>query len=70
MVETEFSLVRFKGDSARAEEVYRGTEPLSAEELADAVYYAAAAPRHVNISRIEIMPVCQSPGPTRVAKNG
>ncbi|MDR1533929.1 MAG: SDR family NAD(P)-dependent oxidoreductase [Planctomycetota bacterium] len=70
MVETEFSLVRFKGDAARAEEVYRGIKPLTAEELADAVYYAAATPRHVNISRIEIMPVCQSPGPNLVAKKG
>ncbi|MDR2391839.1 MAG: SDR family NAD(P)-dependent oxidoreductase [Planctomycetota bacterium] len=67
MVETEFSLVRFKGDAARAEAVYRDIVPLSAGDIADAVAYAANAPAHVDVTRIEIMPVCQSPGPSRVS---
>jgi 3-hydroxy acid dehydrogenase/malonic semialdehyde reductase len=55
MVETEFSEVRFKGDAERAKQVYADLVPLSAEEVADAVYYAVSRPAHVNISEIVIV---------------
>jgi len=60
--ETEFSLVRFNGDEDRAALVYEGVEPLHPESVAEAVIWAVAQPAHVNISRIELIPVCQAPG--------
>ncbi|MDR0537353.1 MAG: SDR family NAD(P)-dependent oxidoreductase [Tannerellaceae bacterium] len=59
-VNTEFSLVRFKGDKARADKVYEGFEPLSAADIADTVWYAVAAPAHVNIQDVLAMPKAQS----------
>ncbi len=58
--ETEFSLVRFKGDQSRADKVYDGFEPLSAEDIADAIFYAVSAPAHVNIQDLLIMPKAQA----------
>ena len=60
MVETEFSLVRFKGDEAKARAVYQGFPPLRAEDVAEAVYWTATLPEHVNVNRIELMSVMQS----------
>lgn len=59
-VETNFSLVRFKGDSARAAQVYEGMEPLKADDVADAVLYCASRPPHVNISEMILMPTDQA----------
>lgn len=59
-VETNFSMVRFKGDSKRAAAVYEGMEPLSPEDVADAVIYCATRPPHVNISEVIIMPTAQA----------
>lgn len=59
-VETEFSNVRFKGDSARADKVYDGFEPLRPEDIADAVFYCASLPDHVNINDLVIMPTSQA----------
>ncbi len=60
MVETEFSLVRFKGDKARAKDVYRGIDTLKAEDIAEAVYWCAHQPPHVCISDITITPTQQA----------
>jgi len=60
LVETEFSLVRFHGDAARAEKVYADTTPLTAADVADAVLYALTRPPHVNIADITLMPTVQS----------
>jgi 3-hydroxy acid dehydrogenase/malonic semialdehyde reductase len=60
MVETEFSKVRFKGDKARAEAVYKGFPPLRAEDVAEAIYWCATLPAHVNVNRLELMSVMQS----------
>ena len=57
---SEFSLVRFHGDSDNAAKVYEGTTPLTAEDVAEAVFWATSLPPHVNINRIEMMPVCQA----------
>lgn len=56
---TEFSNVRFKGNDAAAAKVYEGTVPLTAEDIADAAYWIATLPAHVNINVIEMMPTCQ-----------
>jgi NADP-dependent 3-hydroxy acid dehydrogenase YdfG len=59
-VETNFSLVRFKGDENRAAAVYAGMDPLTPDDVADAVIYCATRPPHVNISEIIIMPTDQA----------
>jgi NADP-dependent 3-hydroxy acid dehydrogenase YdfG len=56
MVETEFSLVRFAGDEDRADAVYTGTTPLTADDVADCIAWAASRPSHVNIDQIIVKP--------------
>jgi NADP-dependent 3-hydroxy acid dehydrogenase YdfG len=58
--ETEFSLVRFKGDENTAKNVYNGFEPLSAEDIADTIYFVATRPAHVTINDLTIMPTAQA----------
>ncbi len=60
MVETEFSVVRFKGDEARAKKVYDGLEPLIAQDIAEAIWFAVSRPPHVNINDMLIMPTAQA----------
>ena len=59
-VETNFSVVRFKGDAQRAAAVYQGMEPLTPDDIADAILYCATRPSHINVSEIIIMPTDQA----------
>lgn len=60
MVETEFSLVRFKGDKAAAKAVYRGMRPLRAEDVASAIVWVTSQPPHVNVQQVILMPTDQA----------
>lgn len=60
LAETEFSLVRFKGDARKAQEVYAGTNPLTAEDIAETIVWVASRPPHVNIDEILIKPTDQA----------
>jgi serine 3-dehydrogenase len=60
LAETEFSLVRFKGDAPRAGSVYRGAQPLSADDVAEAVHWCLTRPAHVNVQSILLMPTDQA----------
>ncbi|RCS56529.1 bifunctional NADP-dependent 3-hydroxy acid dehydrogenase/3-hydroxypropionate dehydrogenase YdfG [Parvibium lacunae] len=63
---TEFSNVRFHGDDSKAAKVYEGTQPLTAEDIAETVYWVASRPAHVNVNSIQLMPVCQAFSPLAV----
>jgi 3-hydroxy acid dehydrogenase/malonic semialdehyde reductase len=66
---SEFSNVRF-GDDAKAAAVYAGIQPLTPEDIAEAVAWTVNLPPHVNINRIEMMPTCQASGPFAVKRQG
>ncbi|HEY6097887.1 MAG TPA: SDR family NAD(P)-dependent oxidoreductase [Anaeromyxobacter sp.] len=68
MAETEFSLVRFGGDAARAAKVYEGVTPLGAGDVAEAILWAVTRPAHVNVNAIELMPVQQGFSPFAIAR--
>lgn len=69
LAETNFSLVRYKGDADKARKVYEGTEPLTARDVADIVFWTTAVPPHVNINSVEVMPTCQTWGPLAVDRD-
>lgn len=60
MVDTEFSQVRFGGDKARADKVYEGMQPLTAEDMAEVIVYMAQAPKHVNLAEVVMLPLAQA----------
>lgn len=64
---TEFSEIRF-GDAEKAAAVYKGTTPLTAEDIAEAVGWVVGLPAHVNINRIEMMPTCQAASPLAIRR--
>jgi NADP-dependent 3-hydroxy acid dehydrogenase YdfG len=68
MVETEFSVVRFRGDQARADQVYVGVQPLTADDIADCIVWAVTRPPHVDIDVMVVRPVAQAAS-YRVARN-
>lgn len=68
LVETEFSLVRFKGDADRSKSVYRGFEPLTAEDIAETIVFAVSRPPHVVLADIVLLPTAQASA-TLVKKN-
>ncbi len=68
MAETEFSLVRFQGDAAKARAVYQGMQPLTAADVADAILWCVTRPRHVNVNTLELMPTAQGFSPFTVKR--
>jgi len=60
MAETEFTLVRTHGDQAASDALYRGAQPLTADDVADTIFWIATLPTHLNVNRLELMPVSQS----------
>lgn len=60
MVETNFSVVRYRGDKPAADDFYKGIRPLTGDDIADTVYYAASAPAHVQIAEVLLMPTHQA----------
>lgn len=69
MAETEFTLVRTKGDQAASEALYRGTTPLQAEDIAEQIFYVATLPDHININRLEVMPTRQTWSPFTIDRD-
>ncbi len=70
LAETEFSVVRFKGDADKAAEVYKHTEPLTAGDIADIIHWVVSVPRHVNINRVEVMATFQTWAPFSIHREG
>jgi len=70
LAETEFSIIRFNGDTKRAAEVYKGTQPLTAVDIAEIVYWVTSLPPHININSMEVMPVCQTWAPFAIYRQG
>jgi len=66
--ETEFSLVRFKGDADKAAATYQGWKALAADDVAETVFWACTLPPHVNVSRIEVWPTRQAPAGVKVGR--
>ena len=69
MAETEFTLVRTHGDQAASDKLYAGAQPMTAEDIAEQILYVATLPPHLNINRLEIMPVTQSFAGFQVARD-
>jgi serine 3-dehydrogenase len=70
MAETEFTLVRTRGDQAASDTLYRGAEPITPEDIAETMFWIANLPPHLNVNRIEVMPVRQSFAGFQVARDG
>ena len=62
MVETNFTVVRYRGDKQKADDFYKGIHALSGDDIADVAYYAASAPAHVQIAEVLVMPTNQATG--------
>lgn len=70
MAETEFTLVRTRGDQAASDTLYKGADPIRPEDIAETLFWIATLPPHLNINRIEVMPVRQSFAGFQVAREG
>lgn len=62
MVETNFTVVRYRGDKERADEFYKGIRPLTGDDIAETVYFAASVPEHIQIAEVLVMPTHQATG--------
>jgi NADP-dependent 3-hydroxy acid dehydrogenase YdfG len=62
LTETEFSIVRFKGDEERAKKAYSGTQAMTADDIAESIFWATSLPAHVNINKIQMMATTQAIG--------
>ena len=69
LAESEFSVVRFKGDSKKAAGVYEGTQPITPVDIAEMIYWVVSLPSHININRLEVMPVCQTWAPFAIHRD-
>ncbi|MGL4223591.1 MAG: SDR family NAD(P)-dependent oxidoreductase [Vibrio sp.] len=69
IAETEFTLVRTKGNQSASDQLYRGTTPLSAEDIAEQMFYIANLPHHININRVEVMPTRQAWSPFAIDRD-
>lgn len=69
MAETEFTVVRTGGDQAASDQLYAGAHPISAGDIADTIWWIANLPPHLNINRVEVMPVSQSAAGLQVARD-
>ena len=69
MAETEFTLVRTHGDQAASDKLYAGAQPMTAEDIAEQIFYVATLPDHININRLEIMPSRQAWSPFAVDRD-
>ncbi|MGE0605151.1 MAG: SDR family NAD(P)-dependent oxidoreductase, partial [Xanthobacteraceae bacterium] len=69
LAETEFSVVRFKGDKAKADAVYKGVKPMVADDIAEQIFFVTTMPRHVNVNRIEAMATMQAWGPFAIKRD-
>ncbi len=69
MAETEFTLVRTGGDDAASDTLYKGAEPISADDIAGTIFWIATLPPHLNVNRIEVMPVRQSFAGFQIARD-
>ena len=70
MAETEFTLVRTGGDRGASDTLYKGADPISGEDIAETLFWIATLPPHLNVNRIEVMPVRQSFAGFQVAREG
>ena len=66
--ETEFSIVRYHGDKAKADQNYQGMQPLTADDIAECIFWATNQPAHVNINRIEVMPTNQASAGLKISR--
>jgi sulfoacetaldehyde reductase len=69
MTESEFTLVRMKGDSSTVEDYYRGTRALQPADVAEQALHIAELPPHVNITRLEVAPLCQQWSPFTILRD-
>ena len=69
MAETEFTLIRTSGDQAASDKLYAGAHPITAQDIADTVWWVANLPPHLDITRLEVMPVSQSAAGLQIARD-
>jgi serine 3-dehydrogenase len=69
MAETEFTLVRTGGNQSASDKLYAGARPITGQDIADTLWWVANLPPHLNINRIEVMPVSQSAAGLQIARD-